>query len=227
MKTTAIILLAGMSTRFNSSINKQFFEINEKPLFSYCLDSFESFNEINEIILVVRKEDINKIKETVRKYNYSKIRKIVEGGKTRQESSKNGLNYVDKSTDLVIIHDGARPLISHELLHNLIKETKTYKAATLALPCVDTIVSSNNGLTVTETIDRTKLWSIQTPQAFELSLIMKAHENAFDNTASDDAQLVKNLGHDVALVKGSKYLMKVTTKEDIPLIKAFIEEMKK
>lgn len=224
MKVTAIVLLAGNSTRFDSTTPKQFFEINGKPLAFYSIGIFEESINVDEIVLVTKKEYINDVKDLVNKYNFKKVINIVEGGNTRQKSVSNGLKAVSENTDIVAIHDGARPIISQELIGKCIESAKNYGASTVAIPCVDTTVVSKDKILIDNMLDRKTLWSVQTPQCFNLSLIKKAHKEAKIDDASDDASLVKNIGHDVSLVLGSKTNIKVTTQDDLPIVEALIEK---
>lgn len=224
MKVTAIVLLAGKSTRFDSDSPKQFFEINGKPLVYYSIGAFESSIVVDEIVLVTRNEFIDLVYNIVKQYNFKKVVNIVKGGNTRQKSVANGLKVVSNDTDLVIIHDGARPLVAQDIISRCIKDAENYGASTAAIPCADTTVTSKDGILIDDKLNRDTLWSVQTPQCFNLSLLKKAHKEAKEDNASDDATLVKNIGHDVCLVMGSKTNLKVTTKDDLPIVEAIIEK---
>lgn len=222
MKIAAIVLAAGNSVRFNSKESKQCFLLKGKPVFSYSLTAFNNCESIDSIILVTNENCKEELSTFVLKNKMSKV-SVILGGKTRQESVKNALAALKlEDNDYVIIHDAARPLISKEIIENVIKEVKVHKAVSTFIKVEDTIaINSDNNLS--EFVDRTTLAKIQTPQAFEFWLIKKAHDNAKDLEATDDCTLVMKLGHQVKLIPGKKELIKLTTKEDLKILEAFIK----
>lgn len=224
MKTSVVILLAGSSTRFKSSVKKQFFEIKGKPLFYYAINSFEKVSAIDEIVLVAEKSSIDLLCKSVAKYGFKKVTNIVEGGKFRQNSVFNGLKALDcEDDDIVLIHDGARPLVPEEVIVNSIKEAKKYDAITTAIKVEDTIAGVDNKLVIKDFPNRECLYRIQTPQVFKYSLIMEAHNKYKKEQFTDDAQLINKLGKNVKIVEGSKIMTKITTIEDINFVKEMIE----
>lgn len=224
MKTSVIILLAGSSTRFKSSVKKQFFEINNKPLFYYAINSFEKSPLIDEIVLVSEESQIEFYKNSTKEMGFKKVTKIVEGGKERQNSVYNGLNALSsKDDDIVFIHDGARPLVPSNVIENCIKEVKLHDAVTTAIKVEDTIAKVNESLLIEQFKNRNSLYRIQTPQVFKYSLIKKAHETFKNETFTDDTQLVNRLGKKIKIVEGSKNMIKITTIEDINYVKEIIE----
>lgn len=223
MKTSVVILLAGSSTRFKSSVKKQFFEIKGKPLFYYAINSFEKSEVIDEIVLVSEKESIEFYKKSVLDMGFKKVKHIVCGGKQRQNSVYNGLQVLSNSdNDIVLIHDGARPIVPSEVIKNCVNEAKKHGAITTAIKVEDTIALTNE-TTIIEFPNRENLYRVQTPQAFKFSLIKKAHELFKNECFTDDAQLVKKLGLKIKIVEGSKLMNKITTIEDINLVKETIE----
>lgn len=222
MKIAAIVLAAGNSVRFNSKESKQCFLLKGKPVFSYSLTAFNNCKAITDLIVVTNKECIDEINSFI-KVNKMSVSTVL-GGKTRQESVKNGLaalkNYKEK--DFVIIHDAARPLLTNEIIENVIEEVKKNKAVTTFINVEDTIAVSKTG-DISTFVDRSSLAKIQTPQAFEYELICKAHKCAKDSNATDDCTLVMNLGTNVKLIQGSKQLIKLTTQEDLKILEAFIK----
>lgn len=222
MKTFAIVLVAGNSTRFENKISKQMFLLAGKPVFSYSLNAFAKSDLIDEVAIVTSKKHFKKIEEYVTTNKLQKA-KVVLGGSTRQESVKNGLDSFAYATedDYVIIHDGARPLIDDKIIELVIKSVKKNAAVTTALPMEDTIVTSDKN-SIVEFEDRTKLSKVQTPQAFKFDLIKKAHETKTKN-ATDDCSLVMKMGVEVKLIPGSKQLTKITTIEDIKYLETFIK----
>ncbi len=222
MKNIAIILLAGSSTRFKHTTQKQFYEIEGKPLCYYSIKPFLESRIVDRIAIVSNPKYFDYFKE-ITKNNQKEIY-LIEGGETRYESVDNALNFLKNkidSQDNVLIHDGARLFLEEEQIQNLIDALKEYKAATLAISLEDTIalISNNELISVP---DRNKYMRIQTPQAFKFSTILEAHKNA-DPLVSDDSQLVLNAKEKVAIVKGNKKLNKVTTIDDIVIVKEIIK----
>lgn len=219
MKVSAVLLLAGLSTRFDSPKSKQVCLLNGKSVFAYPLDVFSKNKEISNLVVVVNKQ----IKAEVENYILeNKITaKIVLGGETRQESVEAGLANCDG--DIVVIHDGARPLIDDSIINEVIESAKKCGASTTYIPETDTVTRINKNGMVDEFLDRNLIAKIQTPQAFKLELLKKAHQNARGVNATDDASLIKALGYDVALILGSKKLTKITTIEDIKYLEGLLK----
>ena len=223
MKTFAVILLAGSSTRFGLNTKKQFFQIKGKPLFQYSLDAFESSKEIDEIILVSSKEDKAYLESFVKSNNYKKVSSIVEGGKIRQESVKHGLDAIKDKDGYVLIHDSARPLVDEEIISSLAKALNNAEGAAPAIKVVDTLIRANNNELISYE-DRNSLLRIQTPQAFHLSVIKDAHQKYAGKNYTDDTHLVKLLNKKVAIIEGKEQLLKVTSLEDTHAVEAYIEQ---
>ena len=223
MKIAAIILLAGRSERFSSNTKKQFFPINGKPLIYYTISSFEKADKIDEITLVSQKEDQAEIEKINAKYNFKKIKRIVEGGETRNESVNHGIKSLDlEDNDIVLIHDGARPLVPTKVISGMIAKLDKYEAVTAAIKVEDTIGVSASGDKIESFEDRNKLYRIQTPQGFRFKLIKEAHKSC-DKNATDDAQLALALSKDVGIVIGDKRMNKITTIEDINNLETIIK----
>ena len=223
---TAVIVAAGKGTRMNLDVNKQYIEIRGIPVLVRTLQAFESCGIINEIVLVVNEADIMYCKqEIIDSFRFGKIKSIVCGGKERQQSVYNGLAGADKSTDIVVIHDGARPFITEECIAESVRDALEHGAACAAVPVKDTIKTADQGNFIESTPDRSKLWAIQTPQAFKYDLIMKAHESARHDgfTGTDDAVLIERLGHRVRLVMGDYLNIKITTQEDLIFAEAIAD----
>lgn len=218
MKNSVIICAAGVGKRMNSVIAKQYIELKGKSILVHTVDAFEKSDDINEIVIVTGKEDIDFVNENiVKKYGYKKIKNIVAGGKERQNSVYNGLNAVSEDTDIVLIHDGVRPFISCQDIHKIIEETKIHKACVSGVRVKDTIKVCDNEGNIVSTPDRAALWSAHTPQSFEYSLIKKAYEKAFEDNflGTDDSMLAERIGVKVKIVEGSYYNIKITTPEDL------------
>lgn len=223
---SAVIVAAGRGTRMGSEVKKQYLEICGIPLLARTIKVFESCENIDEIILVIDSNDIIFCKhEIIDRYGFDKVKSIVSGGETRQDSVYNGLQEVDKDCEVVLIHDGARPFIKQDEIISLIEAAREYKACTIATPVKDTIKLVGQDEFIKETLNRNTLWSVQTPQAFLYDTVLAAHRRAMkdDFNGTDDAQLVERMGISVKLVKGSYNNIKITTREDLIIAKAIIE----
>jgi 2-C-methyl-D-erythritol 4-phosphate cytidylyltransferase len=223
-KVTSIILAAGSGSRMKSDTKKQFMEIKGKPVIWYSLFEFEKYG-VDQIILVTGEEDINYCKrEIVDKYNFTKVKEIVAGGKERYDSVYNGLQ---KATgDIILIHDGARPLINKEIIDNCIAGAEKYKACVAGMPVKDTIKIADENNIITFTPDRRNTWITQTPQAFQNNIIRTAYDNMQkmeDKSITDDAMVVeKYTDCKVRFVNGSYSNIKITTIEDIKAAEALM-----
>ena len=216
---TAIIPAAGMGKRMGGAIPKPFLWIGGRPILAHTLDAFERCDSVDEVILVVGTADLQLVsEEVVDRYEFTKVRKILSGGEKRQDSVWEGLKAVEAGTEIVVIHDGVRPFVAPEHLSESIGQCRKCDAVITAVPVKDTIKEAEDGL-VTSTLDREKLWAIQTPQTFALDLILRAHQQAMGAAliATDDAALVERLGHPVHLLRGSYHNIKITTPEDLAL----------
>jgi len=227
VKVQAIIPTAGCGTRLKSRVPKPFVLIQGKPLICYTLAAFESNAGIDSIVLVGQKERINDLKKIVKEYKVGKVKRIVAGGKTRNESVENGLKEIDKDTAIVVIHDGARPFISQKEINGSIALCKKYEAVIVAVPVKPTIKRvDEKTLTVEATLQRDKLWEVQTPQVFKKEIIVKAHKmNKCDNP-TDDSLLVEQMGIKVKVLMGSYSNIKITTKEDLNIAEKILCNIK-
>lgn len=229
MNCSVIIVAAGKGKRMNTSINKQFIEINNRPILSYTIDRFDKCKKVNEIIVVISQECINYFKnEIIDKYKFKNNIKVVIGGKERQDSVYNGLNEVSLNTNIVLIHDGVRPFISQESIENVIEAAYKNDACVLGVKVKDTIKISDDNDFVISTPKRDSMWAIQTPQAFKYDLIMEAYKNAIKDKflATDDSMLVERLGYKVKIELGSYDNIKITTREDLVTAKIILDSYK-
>lgn len=229
-KITVIVLAAGSGSRMKSKTKKQFMEIKGKPVIWYSLFEFEK-SRVDEIILVTGKEDIDYCKkEIVEKYNLKKIKNVVAGGSERYESVYNGLKEV--TGNIVLIHDGARPLINNEIIERSIEGTIKSDACVVGVPVKDTIKRANKEGYIIDTPNRSELWITQTPQSFKTDLVKMAYKKMKEelekgNTTlniTDDAMVVEEFTtNQVRFVQGDYKNIKVTTPEDIDIAELFIE----
>lgn len=216
-KITAVVLAGGRGKRMESKISKQFLELGGNPILYYALNTFEN-SVVDEIILVAAEgEEEYCKKKIVEQYHLKKVTGIVTGGKERYHSVYNGLCAV-KQTDIVMIHDGARPFITEDVIEKAAREVIECQACVVGVKVKDTIKVSQEGMIV-DTPDRRNLWQVQTPQCFEYEGIRKAYEKALEgqtDNITDDAMVWKMYSKiPVRLVEGSYFNIKITTKEDM------------
>lgn len=232
-KIVAVCLAAGQGKRMESSVQKQYLLIQDKPVLYYALKAFQE-SLVEEVVLVVGagEEDYCK-KEIVDKYEFTKVKYIVNGGKERYHSVFCGLQAVE-AADYVLIHDGARPFLTQEIIQRCIDGAKEYKACVAGMPVKDTIKLADDDCNIESTPRRSKVWMIQTPQAFEYPLIKKAYtmlieqeEQGMKTTipVTDDAMVVEYfLNQKVHLVYGSYENIKITTPEDMYVAEVFLKK---
>lgn len=220
-KVIAIVPAAGAGKRFGA--NKAFYLLFDVPLIIWSLRVLEEVDLIEEIIPVLKERDMQKGAELFERFNLLKIKKIAPGGKERQDSIYNALRLIREEKSLILIHDGARPLIDGDLIRKTIKSLGSFDGVVTGVPVKDTIKevkASNEAFTVIRTLNRENLWAIQTPQVFRFGVLMKAYEEAMDKDfySTDDSALVERLGCSVKVIMGSYNNIKVTTPEDIAII---------
>ena len=226
MKNTAIVLAAGQGKRMHTKIQKQFLEIKGYPVLYYSLRCFQDSPLIEDIILVTGKESVLYCqKEIVDKYGFTKVTKVISGGKERYDSVYQGLLACENS-DYVLIHDGARPFITEEILERGLTGAEETGACAVGMPSKDTVKIADESGCIAETPDRSKVWMIQTPQIFQYTLIRNAHESIRTREMSnvtDDAMVVEQeTGIKVRLAEGSYQNIKITTPEDLGVAELFL-----
>ena len=197
--TTAIIVAAGKSTRMGAGTDKAFLSLGSKPVLAWSLLAFERCKEVDRIILVVRKDQQIAAKAVARMFGISKLQAIVAGGNRRQDSVQAGLDACDVDTRYVLIHDGARPCITPEVIAEVVKLVKRVPAVAVGRRMTDTVKRVDKGTTITETVDRSTLWTVQTPQAFQIKVIRDAYKALGKNEVTDDCQAVENAGGQVKI----------------------------
>lgn len=217
MSYSAIIVGAGQGIRMKTQIPKPYLEIKGIPIIALTLKVFNNFPAIKEIVIVTQKERIEYCKkEIVEKYKFHKVKDVVAGGQKRQDSVKAGLGLVN--SEFVFIQDAVRPFVGIDLINRLIQGSKKYDAVIPGVSARDTIKKVINGV-VEQTLPREQIYEIQTPQLFRTAILKKAYDMAYSEGfyGTDDAMLVERLGIKVKVVEGSKYNIKITTKEDLML----------
>ena len=222
---SAIILAGGKGKRMGSAISKQFIDIKGKPIIYYTLKKFSENIKIDNIIVVLPEDEVKYFKENILKKYELRINKIVIGGKERQDSVYNALKSLkNSSTDIVLIHDGARPFISERIINEGIKFAEIYGAAAPGVMPKDTIKVKNEKNFSVDTPNRANLVSIQTPQVFKFDEILECHEKIRYNgeMVTDDTMVVEKYGYSVYLYDGEYTNIKVTTPEDLILAERLI-----
>lgn len=225
MKYEIIVLAAGQGKRMKAGRNKQFLTIQNVPLIIHTLQKFEQDPWCSGIVLVVNEKEVAIFEELLTEYPIQKVQSLTVGGDERQHSVYNGLKSL-KQAQMVLIHDGARPFVQQNTIHELVEKAASDKAAVLAVPVKDTIKRVEQG-TVIETVERSSLWAIQTPQAFLFDVVMDAYEKAKTNEylGTDDASLVEKAGQKVSIVEGNYDNIKLTTPEDLLYAEAILTKL--
>lgn len=234
-RCTAIVLAAGQGRRMRSNIQKQYLELCGYPILYYALETFQRSEIIDDIILVVGKGEQSYCeKEIVRKYKFTKVDTIIEGGAERYHSVWNALQViadgdlkVTNQDGYVFIHDGARPFVTEEIIRRGYEGAKRYRGAVVGMPSKDTVKIVNEEHKAVETPDRNYVWTVQTPQVFETSLIVDAYARLMKQDSihvTDDAMVVEQVtGQQIRLVEGSYENIKITTPEDLDVAKVFVK----
>lgn len=221
----AIIVAAGSGKRMKRSLAKQYIDIDGTPILSKTLAAFDSHPEVGEICLVIPAADMDFCRERILgPGGFTSRIHLVAGGERRQDSVVNGLSAISARQGIVLIHDGVRPFVTHELISACISGAAQTGACIAAIPASDTIKQGSQNGRITATLSRDALWLAQTPQAFDLELLRKANAYAekLGFSGTDDASLVEHLGHPVAIVSGSSFNIKITTPDDLLLARGII-----
>lgn len=224
--TSAIIVAAGDSTRMGYRLSKQLIPLNGHPAIEYTLKAFEECALIDEIIVVARSQDIEDIAQIA--FGFKKVGSVTAGGATRTQSVKNGLRAASKRATHYAIHDGARVLITPELIEKILYAAYECGAAAPGTPVTDTVkVADDNGV-ILSTPDRSCMWAVQTPQAFEKELYKRAMNHALMNNLSvtDDCSMAEAIGEKVQIVRGDYANIKLTTPVDLTLAEALLAKRK-
>lgn len=222
MHCSVVIVAAGRGKRMGADVNKQYLELNGKEILAHTIEKFQTCNEITDIIIVTGKDEIRHCnKHICEKYGFSKVKNIVAGGKERQDSVYNGLLAVSEQAHIVLIHDGARPLIKNQQIKESIKVAAEVGACVVGVPVTDTVKICDADQLVTQTPSRDTLWAIQTPQTFKYDLIMRAYKEGIEKklVVTDDSMMVEALGWPVKVVSGRYDNIKITTPEDLVIAK--------
>lgn len=235
-KVTAIVPAAGLGKRFGQDNNKTFQALLDKPIVIWALEALECVDDIEEIIPVFKKDDMEQGLALIERFRISKVKRVAPGGKERQDSVFNGLNLAGKKTDVVLIHDGVRPLIEKSVIEESIKQLKDCDGVIVGVPPKDTIKEARGqvsgvrcqgkDIVVKKTLNRNILRAIQTPQVFKYSALMHAYKKAMAEKfySTDDSAIVERYGGKVKVIMGSYTNIKVTTPEDLAIAEMLLKK---
>ena len=221
-KDVAVVLLAGgYGKRMNTNVPKQFLDLRGKLVIEYSLELFSQLPQVSQIVLVVSEEHRGRFK----KWTTSQRFTFADPGSERQDSVYNGLSRVRNDAVLVCIHDTARPLVTHQAVLAVLKDARKYGAAVLGVPVKGTIKDSQDGKFVTRTIERSRLWEVQTPQVIRYNLRLKGFKEVKDRhlAVTDDASIVEHIGEPVRITLGDYSNIKLTTPEDMDIAQSILE----
>lgn len=227
MNYQVMVLAAGQGKRMKAGRNKQFIELEGKPVIIHTLTVFENDPMCEDIKLVINEKEVPLFEELLATHGIAKVSEMVLGGKERQDSVYNGLQAMENA-EIVLVHDGARPFIRQEVIHRLVEKAKLDGAAIVGVPVKDTIKKVNPDLLIMETVERAALWMIQTPQAFQYPILQKAHRQAKEERylGTDESSLVERIGVPVHMVEGDYENIKLTTPEDLIVANAILKKQK-
>jgi len=221
-KNIAIIVGAGKGKRIGLK-DKAFLMLDKKPVLVHSILPFENSDLIDDIILVVSENRIDSAKDIINEYGLKKAKKIIAGGKERQDSVYNALKSIE-TADYVLVHDAARPLVTGKLIENVLKAAKKFQSAIPSIPLKDTVKQGRDF--IEKTMERDKLWLVQTPQAFKYEILKEAYESAMKNNfySTDDAALVEKLSYRIKIVDGSFDNIKITVPVDLIIAETLLKK---
>ncbi|AFM39532.1 2-C-methyl-D-erythritol 4-phosphate cytidylyltransferase [Desulfosporosinus acidiphilus SJ4] len=212
-----VIPAAGQGKRMGAGCNKQFLQLKGQPILIHAVRVFQMSDYVSEIVIVGAENDLALIKELVDHYKLDKVVSVCQGGAQRQDSVRSGVLALSPAIQRVVVHDGARPLLTLKDFHRFLQEAEGFSAAIMGIQVKDTIKQVNNSGIVTDTLPRELLRAVQTPQIFERNKLEEAHMRAASvgYYGTDDASLLEWIGYPVQMIEGSLENIKVTTPEDL------------
>ena len=225
MSVCAVVPAGGTGIRMGGTVPKQFLELNGKPILYYTLKTLQDCGIISELILVVpEKEYDNACTDWLGKPEI--VTKVVVGGEKRQDSVYSGFCELSPQTEIVLVHDGVRPFLSHQMIQESVDAAREYGAAITAIPVNDTIKKVDDSGLVSKTVDREGLWRVQTPQVFRYELLEEAFKKANSEKfyGTDEGTLIEHLGKPIKVIEGSEQNIKITRPEDLRLSEIFISK---
>lgn len=225
MFVSAIIPAAGFGERMGATISKQFLMLNGKPILVHTLERFQACDMVSEIVVATQRSSLPFIEEIKEKYSLTKLKSPVEGGERRQDSIANALRHIDERSEIVSVHDAVRPFVHLKEITQSIETAKYYGASIVAVRAKDTMKQASTDGRVEKTLNRSSLWSVQTPQTFQKKILFDAYRFAENNelTATDDSFLAEQIGHSPIIVEGSYENIKVTTPDDLLLAELLVK----
>ena len=226
VKVTALIPAAGMGRRMGRKVAKQFLPLGDKPMLAHTLLMFQRASEIDDIIPILSQEDMEScLRDVIEQFHITKVRTLVVGGKERQDSVMNGLRKLEKDASIVLVHDGVRPFVTAEMIRESVEHAKKGECVAVGVPLKDTIKEVDDRRQVRHTLERSRLWAIQTPQAFPVKTLKRAYEEAYKHNVygTDDAMLAERAGFTVRVIMGSYENIKITTPEDLILAEEILK----
>lgn len=225
-----VIAAAGTGSRMGAEINKQFLLLDSRPILAYSLDVFERMDLVSQVVVAANAREVDYCaEEVIAKFAYRKVSRVVAGGASRQESVWQGLQHIEKDAALVAVHDGARPLLTTALIMDLYQAAQKWGAAVPGVPVRDTLKTVDDEAFVQETLNRSLVTAIQTPQVFRRADLYRAYQMAHEQQfqATDDAALYEKYIGRVRVVPGDHRNLKITTPEDIIIAESFLHHMKR
>lgn len=233
MADFAIIVAAGTGQRMNSTLPKQFLLLEEVPVLMRTLHQFHQSESHPEIVLVLAPDWVDYWTELCYKFQFHVPHLIVHGGATRYESVRNALEYLQETRSdgltpqtVIAVHDGARPLVSTELIQACMQEARKSGAAAPTLSCSDSVRITNPENGQHSLIDRNRVRFMQTPQVFQAPILLNAYRQSQGTDFTDDCSVVEVLGTAIALIEGEKTNLKITTTEDMMIASAYLRQLR-
>jgi 2-C-methyl-D-erythritol 4-phosphate cytidylyltransferase len=224
MSTAGIIIVAAGNSRRMNGRDKVYLTLEGKPVLAWSVGVCQQSELIQDIVLVVRASEIEHGKGLAAEHGWTKMSSVCAGGERRQDSVREGLSRL-KPCDIVLIHDGARPFLTADLIKRGLEAVAETGAAIAAVPAKDTIKMAGEDCIVNRTLERSQVWMVQTPQVFNRAIISQAYERQGDD-ATDDSMLVESLGHKVKLYMGDYNNIKITTSEDLVVAEAIARSIR-
>lgn len=225
---SAVILAAGVGSRFKSDTPKQFFEIAGEPVLLHTARAFEQCELVDEIIVVTAKDEIDRVRLMLKNRGITKLTRVTEGGDTRMKSARNGFEAINPESEFVAIHDAARCLVTPEIIESVFESAFVFGAAICGAVCTDTLKRSDFSDTVLETVDRNNMWRVETPQIFDTRMyrasVYYADKDGINVT--DDSALCEHAGFKVKIVESGRTNIKITYPEDIIVAEAILRSRK-
>ncbi len=225
-KVTALIPAAGMGRRMGRAVAKQFLPLGDKPMLAHTLLAFQRSTDVDEIIPILSEDDMEHcLRDVIEAFHITKVKTLVVGGRERQDSVYNGIKRLEKDAAVVLVHDGVRPFVTTAIIKECVDRARQGECVAVGVPLKDTIKEVGDDGSVRRTLERSRLWAIQTPQAFPAKVLKKAYEECYRKriAGTDDAMLAERTGNRVRVIMGSYENIKITTQEDMVLAEEILK----